>query len=307
MKFGIKMPGIDLYPAAVNGWESGVCPNDLVRIARQADDLGYDWLSVPEHIVMFEETVEIMGPRWSHAVTTIAFLAGVTKRIRVLNNVLVLPYHNPIELAKMLSTVDFLSGGRLTVGLGVGASRREFRVLNMNFEERGAISDEFADAMIELWTMERPTFNGRYVHFDRIVFEPKPVQKPYPPIWVGGNTKISLRRAARLGDGWTPSYIDPTELPTMLAYLDKHKPTKDRQGRPFDVIMPLFSSKIDMKTHRLKEPATVATSRDEILDAVGRLVEAGATGTHVTLRPTTSADDYLEALQWFQEEIFPKP
>ena len=303
MKFGLSIPGMTLMPGTSEPWESSVTPADMLRVARAADRLGYEWISVPEHVLMLKSMAEVMGARWPHAVTSIAFFAGATERIKVVNSVIVIGYHNPVELAKMLSTLDFLSGGRLIIGLGVGYLRREFAILKSDHTNRGAIADEAIDAMIELWTSDDPTFSGEHLSFERIAFEPKPVQKPHPPIWIGGHSKPSMRRAARVGDGWWPWQVTHAQLPEKLEYIRSQPGFADRT-RPFDVIMPLFESKVDEK-HTVLEPPKISTNREEILEAVGRMKDIGITGTSFMTPPCRGLDEYLERLQWFAEEILP--
>ena len=302
MKFGLTIPGTTLMPGENEPWAAKATPGDMLRIARKADELGYDWIATPDHSIMLEPMVEVMGARWPHPVTSLAFFAGATKRIRLVNSVIVLGYHNPIELAKMFATLDYLSGGRVTVGLGVGYLRREFAIMKADHAGRGAIADEYIDAMIELWTSETPTFQGEHVSFERIAFEPKPVQKPHPPIWIGGHSGPSMRRAARVGNGWWPWQISRAELPAKLDYIRQQPGFRDQ---PFDVIMPLYESKVDER-HNVIEPARIATTRDEALEEVRQLKEAGVTGAAMALKPTHSVDEYLEGLQWFAEEVMPE-
>ena len=304
MKFGFSIPGVTLTnPEQRHSWETTVTTQDMLHIARKADELGFDWLSVPEHVVILQGMLEAFGPRWPHATTALAFFGGATKRIRLATGVTVTTLHHPVELAKMYSTLDYLSGGRAIVGIGVGYVRREFAIMNADHTDRGAIADEYIDAMIELWTSDDPTFKGRYVQFERIAFEPKPVQKPYPPIWVGGATPRSMRRAARIGDGWWPWNTSRADLPARMAYIHE-QPGFAERTRPFDVIMPLFESKMDHR-HNILQRARVSTSRDEILEEVGQLKKVGATGAPVTFEPTRSVDEFVEGMERFAEEIFP--
>jgi probable F420-dependent oxidoreductase len=134
-----------------------------------------------------------------------AWIAAKTSRIRLVAAVLVVPHRPAVLAAKMLATLDVLSGGRLVVGIGAGWLKTEFdAVVTTPFPERGKVTDEYIDAFRVLWTEARPTFTGKYVKFDGIVLEPKPVQRPYPPIWVGGEGLAALRRAARVADAWYP-------------------------------------------------------------------------------------------------------
>ena len=137
--------------------------------------------------------------------TLAAWLAAITTRLRLVLAVLVVPHRPAVLAAKQLATIDVLSGGRLTVGIGAGWLKAEFdAVVTTPFAERGAVTDEYVAAFKTLWTEKKPMIDGKYVHYDRLLLEPKPMQKPHPPIWVGGESGPSLRRAARLGDAWYP-------------------------------------------------------------------------------------------------------
>jgi probable F420-dependent oxidoreductase len=192
-------------------------PETLVRIARQGEALGYDYLTLTDHIVLpnlrvpgypYSESGEFFGegPERRHEqLTAAAFIAAKTRRIRLVLAVMVVPHRPPVLAAKMLSTIDVLSGGRLVVGIGAGWLQREFdAVVSTPFAERGRVTDEYLAALRTLWTEDAPKLDGTWVKFDGIYFEPKPIQQPHPPIWVGGESLPSLRRAARFGDAWYP-------------------------------------------------------------------------------------------------------
>jgi len=218
--------------------------------------------------------------------------------------VLVLPYRNPVILAKQIATLDFLSGGRITLGTAAGHLEREFDVLKVPFGERGALTDEYIRAMKELWTSPEPSFQGRYVQFDNIVFEPKPVQKPHPPIFVGGNSRPAMRRAANLGDGWLPWLVSREQLPAALSYIYEQPGFRER-GRPFEVVMPLASLNVEDYSHRELGKTRVPRSRDEIIEEIGRLKEAGATATLVAPPRTRGVEQFLEWTEWFAREVVP--
>ena len=301
MKFGFGLPAMILYPPVMSPWEKDAKPQDVVRLAQTADELGFDYITVSEHIVMPEEMVEIMGPRYPEALSAASFLAGATKRIKILPYVLVLPYRNPVLLAKQIAIADFLSNGRMTLGTAAGHLEREFEILQVPFHERGAMTDEYLDALIELWTSDTPSFQGKYVQFDDIRFEPKPVQKPHPPILIGGNSKPAMRRAARVGDGWLPWLITRKQLPDALAYL------RDQPGfsEPFDVVMPLATLNVEDYTHRELGKTRAPRERDDVIEEIGRLGEAGATVTLVAPPRTRSPEQALEWTEWFAAEVMP--
>jgi len=152
--------------------------------------------------------------------TLLSFVAVHTFRVRLVPSVLVLPYRGPVLTAKILASIDVLSNGRLILGCGVGWMREEFELLGSPpYEERGAVADEYLRAFKEMWTSDAPTFEGKYVNFSDLGFVPRPVQKPHPPIWVGGESPPALRRAARLGDGWFPIGTNPLHPVGTVAQL----------------------------------------------------------------------------------------
>ena len=210
VKFWTSLPGLSRWPPAsfsVPGanWQEHLSAADFQRIAADADRLGFDAITVPEHVVLPRELAGHMGGRWPDALTVMAFIAGATTRIRVNSGVIILPLHNPVRLAKAIATLDVLSGGRVMVTFGAGMAPGEFSALGVDFSRRGRMMDEYIRAMKVLWTADEPEFHGEFVDFADVVFEPKPVQRPHPPVFVGGRSVFALRRAARLADGWAPS------------------------------------------------------------------------------------------------------
>jgi probable F420-dependent oxidoreductase len=189
----------------------------LARIAQAGEAMGYDYLTLTDHVVLpdlsvpgypYSESGEFLSnaPSERHELlTATAFVAAKTARIRLVLAVLVVPHRPAVLAAKMLSTIDVLSEGRLVVGIGAGWLKAEFdAVVTTPFAERGAVTDEYLEAFRALWTQEHARFDGRYTTFADLVFLPRPVQQPHPPIWVGGESGPSLRRAARFGDAWYP-------------------------------------------------------------------------------------------------------
>ncbi len=306
MKFSTGLPGLNRYPPITSEWEASIRAEDFQLVARTADELGFDSIAIPEHIVIPSDMVEVMGPFWSHAMTAMSFVAGATTRLIVDSSVIVVPYHDPVVLAKAVSTLDLLSGGRVRLSIGVGHAEREFEVLRAPFHERGRMTDEYLAAMIELWTSDRPEFHGRYLDFDGVAFEPKPVQRPHPPIWVGGNSRAAIRRAAR-HDGWYPWLITAEQLPECLAYL-RSLPDFEARTRPFDVVMPLTILAVSEDHRPLDDDlgrAPVPQGNQATIDAIGELADIGVTWTSLPPPLTRSLTEYLEHLQWTAEEIIP--
>jgi probable F420-dependent oxidoreductase len=189
----------------------------MTHIATEGEAMGFDYVTMTDHVVLpdtkvpgypYSESGEFYeeAPIERHEqLVGMAWIAAKTSRIRLVAAVLVVPHRPAVLAAKMLATLDVLSGGRLVVGIGAGWLRSEFdAVVTTPFPERGAVTDEYIDAFKLLWTERSPRFSGRYTRIDGIALEPKPIQKPHPPIWVGGEGPAALRRAARIGNAWYP-------------------------------------------------------------------------------------------------------
>jgi probable F420-dependent oxidoreductase len=184
-------------------------------IAAAAEKAGFDFIAVNDHVVVptsFESAYPYNPEgKWSGGegfcfdqLSTLAFLASCTKRLQLLTAVMVVPHRHPVLAAKMLSTIDVLSEGRLLLGVGAGWLKEEFEILGAPFAGRGRATDEYIEAFKELWSKERPAYSGEFVKFDKVLFEPKPVQRDKVPIWVGGESNPAMRRTAKLGDVWYP-------------------------------------------------------------------------------------------------------
>jgi probable F420-dependent oxidoreductase len=306
VKFTINLPGLTRYPPIFQPWEGTLGASHFQRIARRADQLRFDAIQIPEHIVMPGDMAPLMNAYWPHALTAMAFVAGATERIRVNSSVVVLPCHDPLHLAKQISTLDVLSGGRAMLAVGSGHTAGEFAALGIPFAERGTRTDEALRVMKELWTSEAPSFEGHFFSFRDVFFEPKPLQKPHPPIWIGGNSRAALRRAARYGDGWCPWLVGPAELPQHLETL-RSFPEFGPADRPFDVWVPAAILQVD-EQHRPTDDAGTGAGRvpkgkQALVDAVGKFRDAGATWTSVPMRPVGGVDEYLDVLQWTAEEV----
>ena len=193
---------------------------EVLDLATRAEELGFDSVWASEHVFNVSYVQERIGNRpYYEPLTILSYVAATTNTIGLGTSVLVLPYHNPIRLAKTAATLDVVSGGRLTLGVGVGVIEEELAAMGSPFSERGAITDETIAIMKELWTQENPTYQGRFHSFSGMKFTPKPVQKPHIPIIIGGTSRAAVRRAAKMGDGWHPTALDPENLSQKIHYL----------------------------------------------------------------------------------------
>lgn len=261
-------------------------------------------IAVPEHFAIPNDHVELSGPHYLQSTVAQAYLAGATERIRLNSCITVLPLQHPIVLAKALATADWMSSGRMMVTFGVGWLAREFELLGVPFSERGRIADEYLAAIIELWTSDSPSFDGKYVSFDDIAFEPKPIQKPHLPVWIGGDADAALRRAAKYATGWWSFLTPPEKIAERVDFI-KSQPEFD--GRPFDVVHGLGTTRVGEGHVARDDPnGRPGMSGEEIVERLSWLGEQGVTVSAVPLPPVRSVDEYLDYAQWVIEEVKPK-
>lgn len=304
MKLTFPMPHLMELKATLQPWELAVSGPEQLRLARRAEELGYDMIAIPEHLAVPSDEIDLSGSFWFHSTTAQAAIAGATSRIRLNSCVTILPLQHPILHAKALATADWMSGGRMTVTFGLGSMRKEFEYFGVPWEERGAIANEYLEAIIALWTQDRPTFEGRYVSFRDVGFDPKPVQKPHLPIWMGGDSDAALRRAARFASGWIVSFR--TKPDDIAARLDFMKSQPEWKEREFDVMYGLGTSRLTTRHAASDDPnARPGMSAQEIIDALSRYKELGVTVSSVPIPPMADAEAYLEYAQWVMEEIKP--
>jgi probable F420-dependent oxidoreductase len=232
------------YGVHVNSGASVTDPLVWREVGQLAEELGYDSILIGDHVIPPRKIdtpfpIKMDNPPWHvyqeqpwpDCFIMLSFLAAATKRVRLGTGVFLLPYRHPAVVAKMIATLDRLSNGRFICGVGIGWMEQEFGFLGVPFTERAAMSNEYVAVMKALWTDDHPRIAGRYVTIDRDVnFGPLPVQKPHPPIWVGGNSLPALRRVARWGDGWQPVSLP---LPVMQQRLAKLRSLMEEQGRDF--------------------------------------------------------------------------
>jgi probable F420-dependent oxidoreductase len=301
MQFGLSLPHFQQLAS----------PEAIRRVAQRAEQLGYDGIWVSDHIVIPASDVDRFGRVFYEPLTVLAYTAACTTRIRLGTTVIILPYRNPVVTAKVLSTLDVLSGGRVTAGMGVGWTEDEFKALGVPFKERGALSDEYIAAFKALWTQEKPAFHGQYVHFENIAFEPKPVQKPHIPIWIGGNSRRAIRRAVALGDGWHPTRPLVEEVRAGMAYLQDvcaHR-GRDPKGLQIAVRQPLkFYDGAEASIKR----RPLFGSPAKIIDDLGRYHVAGVQYCLLDTFYSTpelaheTVDSMLASMDRFATDVMPK-
>ncbi|MDA4110731.1 LLM class F420-dependent oxidoreductase [Mycolicibacterium holsaticum] len=273
MRIGLSTPVVIQMPAAANAWERDAGIEDIARIAQVADELGFDYLTCSEHVAVPADDAAVRGSVYWDPLATLAFLAARTSRIRLATSVVVLGYHHPLALAKRYGTLDRVSGGRLVLGVGVGSLSAEFDLLGASWADRGARADDAIRALRASLSTPNPAYAGEYYHYESMMVEPCAVQ-PRVPIWVGGRSMRSLRRAVELADGWMPFGLRGADMARMLAAVE----------RPplFDVVLPVG-------------PLDPCGDRDTTAQRLRKLADLGATAVTCSLTAATP-DEYCDQL-----------
>jgi probable F420-dependent oxidoreductase len=275
VKLSIGTPVVTMNPAAHAPWEEDGSIEDLARIAEAGDRLGYHHLTCSEHVGLPAAELDRRGARYWDPLATFGYFAAVTHQIRFATNVLVLAYHHPLEIAKRYGTLDQVSKGRLILGVGVGTLKEEFDLLGAPYDQRGPRGDDAMRALRAALSRPEPEYHGEFYDFDGFVIDPCALQERVP-LWVGGRTLRSLRRAAALGDGWCPFAVTHAQAADWLRAVEV--PTG------FDVVLP--------PTARL-EPIDDPARTQEVL---AETAAHGATIISCGFK-SLSLNEYLEKLE----------
>lgn len=275
MKLSLGTPVVTLLPGGHGRWEATASIEEVAQVAEAADRLGYDHLNCSEHVGVPAAERDRRGVAYWDPLATFGFLAARTERIRFATSVLVLGYHHPLEIAKRYGTLDAVSGGRLILGVGVGTLEEEFDLLGAPFEDRGARGDDALRALRAALSRPEPSYHGEFYDFDGLVVEPCAVQERVP-LWVGGRTRRSLRRAVTLADGWSPFAVRPAQAQEWLARVEVPP--------GFEVELPPVA-----RLDPIGEP-------DRTQEVLAETAALGATTVLVRFR-TDSLADYLERLE----------
>ena len=291
----------------------------VVETALHGERLGFHSATIADHIVFPIATSSkypyaASGIHPSHGdaleqLSLMAFVAGKTERLRLVTSVMILPHRNPVLTAKMIATIDVMSRGRVTVGAGVGWLREEFAALGApDFDQRGAVSNEWIAILKKLWTTSPAEHAGRFYSFGPVRCEPRPVQRPHPPIWIGGHSDAALARAARLGDGWHPlGAVDPEPLapPELARKIDQLKRLTEAAGRDFAALTLSFVGRIDLRDGPIdgaRKP--FAGSKQQIVDDVEAYRRLGVSEIIFDFR-MPALPDTLARMDRFAADLMP--
>jgi probable F420-dependent oxidoreductase len=282
VRLGLVTPIVNLNPRfEAPAWERDGSLSDVVAVAREAEKLGYGWVSCPEHIAIPTDVAAVRGGRYWDPLVTLSYVAASTTTIGLLTHVVVLGYHHPLEIVKRYGSLDVASGGRLILGVGVGSLQAEFELLGAEFGDRGARADDALRAIRASFGQRSPQYSGTHYRYADLFVEPSGVDRPLS-IWVGGRTRRSLRRALELGDGWIPFGLSHAELRDILGQ-SAITALRAARDRPFDLIL-------------APEPALDPVGDPEgVADTVRSYAQLGATGLSLRFRHR-SRDHYMEQL-----------
>jgi probable F420-dependent oxidoreductase len=278
VRLAIHTPIVVRMPRPRAGWEDAAGIEEIAEIARAGDRLGYHHLTCSEHVGIPVPVTAVRGGTYWDPLATFGYLAACTQRIRFATDVLVLGYHHPLEIAKRYGTLDRVSGGRLILGLGVGSLREEFELLGAHFADRGARGDDALRALRAALSQREPRYRGSHYAFEGFVIDPCAVQ-PRVPIWIGGRSLRSLRRAVTLGDGWAPFALKTADVAAMLGRIER--------PAGFEVVL------------APDRPMDPSGEPDAALDALAGLARAGVTIGYAAVVQHSLAH-YLEQLEALQ-------
>ena len=286
MKLGIITPVVLKRPHAHAPWEDEAGIDEIAMVAEAADALAYHHVTCSEHVAVPFSAGEMRGAAYWDPLSTFGYLAAKTTQIRLVTHVLVLGYHHPLEIAKRYGTLDRVCSGRLILGVGVGTLQEEFELLGAEFEERGERADDALRALRASLGQREPVYHGQYYDYEGFVVDPWAVQERVP-IWIGGKTARSLRRAVDLADGWVPFALTAEQIKAMLA---KARDTEAWERREADL-------EIVLPPPRAVDPLG---DPDGARHALVDLADAGTTIANLTFR-TRSPQHYCDQLAAMKE------
>ena len=282
LQLGITTPVLTMLPDNHASWEVDATIEDVAEIAKAADRLDYSHVSCSEHVIIPTDVAPVRGSRYWDPLATFGYLGALTTRVRFATNVLVLGYHHPLEIAKRYGTLDQVTGGRVILGLGVGSLREEFDLLGVPFEDRGARADDALRALRTSLSTLRPEYDGSFYAYSDVVVDPC-ARQARVPLWIGGRTARSLRRAVELGDGWVPFGLGADAMGAMIVKA-RETPAWAARTQALDLVL---------TNNRPADPVADPAGAHHI---VGRLVQAGATAIQLRLIHHSVAH-YIEQLE----------
>jgi probable F420-dependent oxidoreductase len=285
----------------VEDWEETAGRDELVATAKKADDAGFFYLAVCDHVAVPRPADERMGTVWYDTVATLGYLGAVTTDVRLMSHVYVAPYRHPLVTAKSFMTLDELTGGRIIFGVGTGHLESEFELLGVPFAERGRTTDEVIDVVRAAFDHEYPSVDTTHFHVHDAAMAPRPRQSRLP-IWVGGSSKPALRRAAERGDGWLPQGTPRDEMPESISYLLEHR-KRTRGDDPIDIGVVTEMLYVGEPGWDVGE-RTMSGKPDYIAERLREFAPMGVNHLQVRFRNRT-LQEMLDQIEAFGSEVAP--
>ena len=292
--YGIQLPVQAQSRYFVEPWELDAGPAEVARVAQAADRSDFFYVAVCDHVAIPDDLAPKMGATWWDTVATLSWLAAQTTRTRLLSSVFNLSYRHPLVAAKSFATLDLLSGGRVIVGLGAGHVEREFAALGVDFAERGRLLDDGLRVLDEALTAGA---------VDGMQLEPRSVQRPRPPVWIGGGAAAAVRRAAQLADGWLPQGTPLDQMPPLVELYRRERAEAGGDGDTGDIgaiseWLYVGTPTWDVDRH------CVSGTPEQVADALRQWAKVGV--NHLQVRfPSRDADELVEQVERFGAEVGP--
>jgi probable F420-dependent oxidoreductase len=300
VRFSTRCPNSDYL-----GFEAS--PEAIIDAAKKAEEVGFDAVFVNDHIVVGADERSAAWTNVYDPFVAMSFVAAHTTRIGVGVSVLIMPYRNPIATAKALATVDLMSGGRLTVGVGVGWNEAESAALGVPFHERGARTNEYLRLWQACWAPCQVSFSGKFFSFTDMFVNPKPLQQPHPPIWIGGTSDAALRRAARFAAVWQPTPLPLAQLIERQAALRKVCAALGREPIPTRM-----SFRVEFSTITGNAPPTgkdrpvgYGTPAEVAADLRRYREAAGLDAFQINFHGNRDLSQLLQSMECFMREVAP--
>ena len=301
VQFSFRPPNADYL-----GFEA--TPEGILTTACKAEALGFDAVLVNDHIIVDSSPRSAVWANTYDPLIALSFIAAHTTRVRLGTSVLIMPYRNPIATAKMIATLDRMSGGRVIAGVGVGWNEAEFQALGVPFRERGARTTEYLRVCQACWASGAVSFEGRFFSFANMYVNPKPQQQPHPPIWIGGSSPAALRRAAEFAQVWQPT---PTPLAELIKLQAELRQAREKIGRP-DIPETRMSFRVNFSAitgntvpSGAERPTGQGTPRQVAEDIQRYRHEAGLEAFQINFNGCHSLDQLLASMDCFMQEVKP--
>lgn len=303
LHYGMQLPIQSQSKLYAEAWEETAGPDELGAIAQACDRGGFAYIAVCDHTAIPRSHAPMMGTEWWDTMTTLGWLAGITKDVRLVSHVAVLAYRHPMITAKAFATLDVISKGRAIVGAGAGHVEAEFEMFGLDFKDRGPALNESLELLDLALREEFVTYEGKRFQVKDMGSRPRPVQTPRPPIWIGGSAGAALKRVAKYADGWLPQGSPRDKFPDQVAELRRLREEHGRGDEAMDIgaiTEMLYVGKPDWEVGA----HTLSGSPEEIAESLRWYGEQGANQIQIRFRNRT-LQELLDQIEAFSTQVAP--